>query len=140
MSEQTILSQDLSRRSKADEFSNVIEKARTAHQSYIIKQQTKDLENAIEYYIDAIRIDGRVSEPYYRLASLMYEKGQISLDTAIDQCKTAITLEPENVNAHIYMGYFLSMADNFKDAQKEFSLAIKSAHLNSARPDRKSVV
>lgn len=134
MSEQTILSQDLSRRSKADEFSNVIEKARSAHQSYIIKQQTKDLENAIEYYIDAIRIDGRVSEPYYRLASLMYEKGQISLDTAIDQCKTAITLEPENVNAHIYMGYFLSMADNFKEAQNEFSLAIKSAHLNSARP------
>lgn len=134
MSEQTILHQELMLSTNADEFSNVIEKARTAHQSYIIKQQTRDLENAIEYYIEAIRMDSRVSEPYYRLASLMYEKGQISLETAIDQCKTAITLEPENANAHIYMGYFLSMADNFKDAQKEFSLAIKSASFNSARP------
>ena len=134
MSEQTILPQELMLSTNADEFSNVIEKARTAHQSYIIKQQARDLENAIEYYIEAIRMNSRVSEPYYRLASLMYEKGQISLETAIDQCKTAITLEPENVNAHIYMGYFLSMADNFKEAQKEFSLAIKSANFNSARP------
>lgn len=134
MSEQIILPQELTLETNADEFSNVIEKARTAHQSYIIKQQTRDLENAIEYYIEAIRMDSRVSEPYYRLASLMYEKGQISVETAIDQCKTAITLEPDNANAHIYMGYFLSMADNFKDAQKEFSLAIKSANFNSARP------
>lgn len=130
MSEQMILPLD----KKADEFSNVIKKARDSHQSYIIKQQTTDLEAAIEYYIEAIRMNSRMSEPYYRLASLMYEKGQITIETAIDQCKTAITLEPDNANAHIYMGYFLSMADNFKDAKKEFKTAIKSDLINSARP------
>ena len=134
MSKQVILSKELSLNDTTDEFFETIEKARFAHQNYIIKQQIVDLENAIEYYIDAIRINSRISEPYYRLASLMYEKGQISLETAIDQCKTAITLEPDNVNAHIYMGYFLSMADNFTDAKKEFSFAIKSDNFNSARP------
>ncbi len=131
MSEQLILPQ----MTTGDEFSKTIEKARTAHQNYIIRQQSKDLENAIEYYIEAIRMDGKISEPYYRLASLMYEKGQISLETALEQCKTAITLEPDNTNAHIYMGYFLSLADNFKDAQEEFGLAIKtSSSFSSARP------
>ena len=131
MSEQLILPQ----MATGDEFSKTIEKARTAHQNYIIRQQSRDLENAIEYYIEAIRMDGKISEPYYRLASLMYEKGQISLETALEQCKTAITLEPDNTNAHIYMGYFLSLADNFKDAQKEFGLAIKtSSSFSSARP------
>ena len=131
MSEQLILPQ----MTTGDEFSKTIEKARTAHQNYIIRQQSRDLENAIEYYIEAIRMDGKISEPYYRLASLMYEKGQISLETALEQCKTAITLEPDNTNAHIYMGYFLSLADNFKDAQEEFGLAIKtSSSFSSARP------
>lgn len=131
MSEQLILPQ----MATGDEFSKTIEKARTAHQNYIIRQQSRDLENAIEYYIEAIRMDGKISEPYYRLASLMYEKGQISLETALEQCKTAITLEPDNTNAHIYMGYFLSLADNFKDAQEEFGLAIKtSSSFSSARP------
>lgn len=131
MSEQLILPQ----MTTGDEFSKTIEKARRAHQNYIIRQQSRDLENAIEYYIEAIRMDGKISEPYYRLASLMYEKGQISLETALEQCKTAITLEPDNTNAHIYMGYFLSLADNFKDAQEEFGLAIKtSSSFSSARP------
>jgi len=113
---------------------DVLEKARAAHQKYIIKQQNEDLENAIGYYIEAIKSDSRVAEPYYRLASLMFEKGQISLESAIEQCKTAITLEPSNVNAHIYAGYFLSMSEDYKAAQKEFNLAIKSGAFNSARP------
>ena len=131
MSEQVILPLEESRSKDAV---CALDKARMAHQKYIIKQQGEDLENAISYYIDAIRCDGSIAEPYYRLASLMYEKGQISLDTAIEQCRTAVTLEPNNVNAHIYTGYFLSMSEDYKSAQKEFDLAIKSDSLNSARP------
>lgn len=131
MSEQVILPLTTN---VSDETESALDKARTAHQKYIIKQQNEDLENAIGYYIEAIKCDSRVAEPYYRLASLMYEKGQISLDTAIEQCKTAITLEPSNVNAHIYAGYFLAMSEDYKAAQKEFDLAIKSDSLNSARP------
>ena len=111
-----------------------LDMARIAHQKYIVKQQNTDLENAIGYYIEAIRNDAQLAEPYYRLASLMYEKGQISLDSAIEQCRTAVTLEPDNVNAHIYTGYFLSMSEDYKGAQEEFSYAIKSGSISSARP------
>lgn len=113
---------------------SALDMARISHQRYIVKQQADDLEKAIEYYIEAIRNDSTMAEPYYRLASLMYEKGQISIDGAIEQCRTAITLEPDNVNAHIYTGYFLSMSEDYKSAEKEFDLAIKSDALNSARP------
>ena len=130
MSEQVILPLT----SVSDETVSALDKARAAHQKYIIKQQNEDLENAIGYYIEAIKSNSGVAEPYYRLASLMYEKGQISLDTAIEQCKTAITLEPSNINAHIYTGYFLAMSEDYKSAQKEFDIAIKSNSINSARP------
>ncbi|MCM1265886.1 MAG: hypothetical protein NC200_06770 [Candidatus Gastranaerophilales bacterium] len=130
MSEQVILPLT----SVSDEAISALDKARAAHQKYIIKQQNEDLENAIGYYIEAIKSNSAVAEPYYRLASLMYEKGQISLDTAIEQCKTAITLEPSNINAHIYAGYFLAMSEDYKSAQKEFDIAIKSNAINSARP------
>ena len=121
MSEQAILPLEKS----SERVVSALDKARAAHQKYIIKQQNEDLENAIGYYIEAIKSDSRVAEPYYRLASLMYEKGQISLESAIEQCKTAITLEPTNVNAHIYAGYFLSMSEDYKAAQKEFDIAMK---------------
>lgn len=113
---------------------SALDLARISHQRYIVKQQSTDLENAIGYYIEAIRDNSSIAEPYYRLASLMYEKGQISLDTAIEQCKTAVTLEPRNINAHIYAGYFLSMSEDYKSAQEEFSYAIKTGLANSARP------
>lgn len=130
MSEQAILPLEKS----SERVVSALDKARAAHQKYIIKQQNEDLENAIGYYIEAIKSDSRVAEPYYRLASLMYEKGQISLESAIEQCKTAITLEPTNVNAHIYAGYFLSMSEDYKAAQKEFDIAIRNSNINSARP------
>lgn len=130
MSEQAILPRNV----VADERMSALDLARISHQRYIVKQQNEDLENAIGYYVEAIRNDSTVAEPYYRLASLMYEKGQISLESAIEQCKTAVTLEPENINAHIYAGYFLSMSEDYKSAQAEFDYAIKSGVLTSARP------
>ncbi len=130
MSEQAILPRNV----VADERMSALDLARISHQRYIVKQQNEDLENAIGYYVEAIRNDSTVAEPYYRLASLMYEKGQISLESAIEQCKTAVTLEPENINAHIYSGYFLSMSEDYKSAQAEFDYAIKSGVLTSARP------
>jgi len=111
-----------------------LDKARISHQRYIVKQQAEDLENAIEYYVEAIKSSPKLAEPYYRLASLMYEKGEITLEIAIEQCKMATTLEPDNINAHIYAGYFLSMSEDYKSAQKEFSYAIKSGIFSSARP------
>lgn len=111
-----------------------LEKARAYHEKYLIKQQDKDLENAISLYIDTIKLDPAVPEAYYRLASLLFEKGQITVHGAIEQCRTALTLSPNNANAHIYTGYFLGVSGDYAAAAEEFKKAIKNSGLNSARP------
>ena len=111
-----------------------LEEARAAHENYLIKQQDVDLEKAIGCYIDAIKANPSISESYYRLASLLLIKGQISIEGAIEQCKTAITLEPNNVNAHIYSGYFQCLNGNYEEAEKEFQCAVSNSGKNSARP------
>ena len=112
----------------------LLEEARAAHENYLIKQQDADLEKAIEYYVDAIKVNPAICESYYRLASLLLLKGQISVEGALEQCRTALTLEPENVNAHIYTGYFQCLNGNFDEAEKEFKLAVTNSGKNSARP------
>jgi len=132
MSEQILLQPiQASNPQKAREY---LEMARLAHEKYLIGQQNADLQEAIEYYIDAVKYDPSMPESYYRLATLMWEQGQISIETAIEQCKTAISLAPENINAHLYTGFFMKLAQDFKSAEKEFKSAIKMDKLKSARP------
>lgn len=135
MSEQ-ILIQNISNHTnqKAEKAKLALEKARIAHEKYLIRQQNSDLQEAIENYIDAVKLDPMMPESYYRLATLMWEQGQISIDTAIEQCKTAISLAPDNVNAHLYTGFFMKMAQDFEAAEKEFKSAIDMDRLKSARP------
>ena len=119
------------------EESNVyatLEKARIFHERYLLRSNSSDLESAVNYYIQAIKQDPKIPETYYRLASLMFENGQISLDSAIEQCKLAINIDPSNTNAHIYTGYFLKLARDFEEAEKEFKNAIDLSPLNAARP------
>ena len=111
-----------------------LEKARKYHEKYLIKQQDRDLENAISLYVDTIKLNPAIPEAYYRLASLLYEKGQITLNGAIEQCRTALVLSPDNANAHIYTGYFLGLSGDYANAAEEFKIAIKKSGLNSARP------
>ncbi|MBP3924546.1 tetratricopeptide repeat protein [bacterium] len=112
----------------------VLEKARLAHERYLIRQHDTDLQDAITNYIDAVKMDPTLPEAYYRLAALMWEQGQISLETAIEQCKTAVSLAPANTDAHLYTGFFMKMAEDFQAAENEFKSAIKDSKLKSARP------
>ena len=111
-----------------------LEKARQAHERYLIRQQNSDLQEAIEYYVDAVKLDPTIAESYYRLASLMWEQGQISVKTAIEQCKTACSLAPANMNAHMYAGFFMKLAHDYCAAEAEFKSAIKMSKFKSARP------
>lgn len=111
-----------------------LEKAREAHERYLIRQQNSDLQEAIEHYVDAVKLDPTIPESYYRLASLMWEQGQISINTAIEQCKTACSLAPSNMNAHMYTGFFMKLAQDYKSAEAEFKSAIKMSKFKSARP------
>ena len=117
-----------------DRARSSLEKARIAHERYLIGQRNNDLQEAVEYYVDAVKYDPTLPESYYRLAALMWEQGQISITTAIEQCKTAISLSPGNKDAHLYTGYFMQLAQDFTSAEKEFKSAISMNPLTSGRP------
>ena len=112
---------------------NHLEEARRFHESYLIKGNRTDLDSAVDSYIDAIKFNPNIAEAYYRLATLLWDKGEINLSSAIEQCKSAISLSPSNSNARIYAGYFLEMAKQYDEAEKEFKEAIKLNPLKSAR-------
>ena len=112
---------------------NHMEEARRFHESYLIKGNRNDLDSAVDSYIDAIKFNPNIAEAYYRLATLLWDKGEINLSSAIEQCKSAISLSPSNSNARIYAGYFLEMAKQYDEAEKEFKEAIKLNPLKSAR-------
>lgn len=128
---QPVTAADSEKSKKAQE---ALEKARIAHEKYLIRQDNNDLQEAITNYIDAVKFDPSIPESYYRLAALMWEQGQISVNTAIDQCKTAVSLAPKNMNAHLYTGFFMKMAENYPEAMEEFKSAIKMSRFKSARP------
>lgn len=110
-----------------------LEKAGLAHRKYLTAKKNSDLQEAIDCYIDAVKYDPSIPEAYYRLASLMWEQGQISVNSAIEQCQTALSLSPKNVNAHLYTGYFMQMSQDYLSAEKEYKSAIAISGINSGR-------
>lgn len=135
MSEQVLMPMiGTSNRENKERAQNSLEKARIAHEKYLMGQRNNDLQEAIEHYVDAVKYDPTIPETYYRLATLMWEQGQISVDTAIEQCQTAISLSPRNRDAHLYTGYFMQLAQDYQSAEKEFKSAIRMNPLTSGRP------
>ena len=136
MVEQTLMQPVLNINSgeKTDKAKKYLEQARIFHERYLIRKDNSDLQDAITNYIDAVKYDPTIPETYYRLATLMWEQGQISINTAIDQCKTAVSLAPNNMNAHMYTGFFMQMAENYPEAIDELKSAVKTGKLKSARP------
>ena len=135
MSEQILIQPaQLNSSEKTEKARKFLEQARICHEKYLIKKDNTDLQDAINHYIDAVKYDPTIPETYYRLATLMWEQGQISIHAAIDQCKTAVSLAPDNMNAHLYAGFFMQMAENYPEAVEEFKSAIKTGKLKSARP------
>ena len=102
-----------------------LQKATEAHQRYLIKESGEDLTTAINCYIETIRENPEETSAYYRLATLLHKNGQIGVDSAIEQCKKAVKMCPNDSNAHMYLGYFLSLNSNFDEAKEEFKTAIK---------------
>lgn len=135
MSEQVLMPMiGTNNRENKERAQNSLEKARIAHEKYLMGQGNNDLQEAIEHYVDAVKYDPTIPETYYRLATLMWEQGQISVDTAIEQCQTAISLSPRNRDAHLYTGYFMQLAQDYQSAEKEFKSAIRMNPLTSGRP------
>ena len=136
MAEQTLIQTTISINSEEKKLKakKSLEQARIYHERYLIRKDNGDLQEAITNYIDAVKFDPSIPETYYRLAALMFEQGQISINTAIDQCKTAVSLAPNNMNAHMYTGFFMQMAENYPEAIEELKSAVKTGKFKSARP------
>ena len=124
----------LQKNKSIEDVSRLLELARIAHEKYLMRNNSEDLNCAVDYYIRAIKKNPSIPETYYRLASLLWENGQISLESAIEQCKTAVNIDPKNQNAHIYTGYFLQLASKFDEAEKELKNAINLNPFSAARP------
>ncbi len=110
---------------------NSLEMAVKAHQRYLLKSKSEDLTTAINCYIETIKENPNQSSAYYRLATLLHKNGQIGVESAIEQCKKAVSLNPKDANAHMYLGYFLSLNQNFDEAKEEFKTAIKLKPITS---------
>ncbi|MBR2068335.1 MAG: tetratricopeptide repeat protein [Candidatus Gastranaerophilales bacterium] len=107
-----------------------LDKAVAAHQRYLLKSTNEDLSEAINCYIETIKEDPKATSAYYRLATLLHKDGQIGVQSAIEQCRKAVNLSPKDANAHMYLGYFLSLNQSFDEAREEFQQALK---LNPAK-------
>ncbi len=102
-----------------------LDTALRAHQRYLIKSENEDLDEAINYYIESIKQNPKIASAYYHLATLLYNSGQIELESAIEQCSKAVWLDADDANAHMYLGYFLSLKEDYEQAKIEFESALK---------------
>lgn len=112
---------------------NCMEDARRFHERYLINGSRDDLNNAVDSYIDAVKFNPDIPEAYYRLATLLWDKGEINLVSAIEQCKSAVNLSPTNSNARIYTAFFLELAKKYDEAEVELKQAIKINPFKAAR-------
>lgn len=111
----------------------ILKLAQQSHENYLVRSTENDLDTAVLYYLEVIKIDPSISEVYYKLASLLWEKGQIDISSAIEQCEKAVELDPNSSMARLYLGYFLKTAGKYNDAEKQFKLAVKLKPLRSGK-------
>lgn len=116
------------------DLDRILKMAKQAHENYLIKDSEKDLKKAIEYYLEVMRLNPSIPEAYYKLAHLMWEQGCIDISYAMEQCKKAISLDPNSSAARLHMGYFLKTAGMFDEAENEFKQSIKLGGLLAAKP------
>ncbi len=120
-------------RQEAEKSTNKLELATKYHREYLLKGSAEQLTKAIECYIEAINDDPFEASAYYRLALLMYENKQIGLESAIEQCQKAVRLEPENPDARMYLGYFLSLKGEDILAKQELKKAVSMSPKGTSR-------
>lgn len=106
-----------------------------SHYNTFLSKCTKtDLDTAITHYKKALEIDPNLSEGYVKLASALWDKGEIPLETAIEYCQQSIKLNSTNSDANLFLGYFLRKAGKVEEAIREFKTAVKKAKPTASKP------
>ncbi|MDD3419022.1 MAG: tetratricopeptide repeat protein [Candidatus Gastranaerophilales bacterium] len=119
---------------ESNETDDVLRLAKKSYENFVLQSSTRNLDDAISNYMKLLDIDPSIPESYYRLASLLWQKGEIDIDAAIEQCQNSIELDPKSINAKIHLGFFLDMAGDFDGACHEFEEAIDLNRFFSSRP------
>ncbi len=116
------------------DLNHILDLAQKSHEDYLIRANAKDLDRALVYYLEAIKLNPQIPEVHYKLASLLWEKGEIDLYSAIKHCKKAVELAPGSSNARLYLGYFLRAAQRHEEAEQNFKEAVSLGKFRSSRP------
>jgi len=116
------------------DIEELLDLAKKSHEKYLLRANRKDLDTALLYYLEAIKINPAIAEVYYKIASLLWEKGEIDLHSAVTQCKKAVELSPNSPIARLYLGYFLKAACRYEEAEGYFREAISLAWFKSSKP------
>lgn len=104
------------------------------YNSFLSRAAHKDLEIAINCYRRALENNPSLAEGYVKLASAMVDKGEMSLETAIQYCQTASSINPQSAEVSLFMGYFLGQAGQTDAALQEYQKAIAKAPFQSSKP------
>lgn len=81
------------------------------------------LDEAINYYTEALRINPQQAKIHNNLGVAFYKKGDI--DDAIYHFTQSLLIKPEYANAHYHLGICLEQRGNLDEAAKHFAEAIR---------------
>ncbi|MEW5820710.1 MAG: tetratricopeptide repeat protein [Cyanobacteriota bacterium] len=114
-------------------ISYFLDLGRKSYENFVIHNKECDIDLAISSYEKALELDPYNAEAHYKLASLLWEKGYIDIETAIIKCSEAIEMEPDSVDARLHLGYFFRASGSLEEAIKQFKEAIKINFKKSAK-------
>jgi tetratricopeptide (TPR) repeat protein len=98
---------------------------------YLVRALRKELDLAIGHYKQALDMNPSLPEAYVKLASALWDKGDVSLEYAVDYCDKALKLSPNYSDAHLFKGYFLRQSGQLEAAMAQFRLAISTVGAGS---------
>ena len=122
------------RNTEVSETDEVMRLAKKSYENFVLQSSTRNLDDAINNYMKLMDLDPTIPETYYRLASLLWQKGEIDIESAIEQCQNSLELDPKSVNAKIHLGFFLEMSGDFEGACNQFEEAVDLNRFFSSRP------
>lgn len=128
LDEETSSSQALSAR-------DFLKLANRHYNSYLARAQRPDLESAIRHYRRALEAEPNLPEAYVRLASALWENGDISQEQALHYGELALTYNPKNAEAKLFLGHFCKKTGRTERARQWFrdAIALRPLQLPKAR-------
>jgi tetratricopeptide (TPR) repeat protein len=94
-------------------------------QRFQLRGNASDRDVAVAHYRRATSLNPKLAEPYHRLATILWEQGDITLDTAMEYCHTALTLAPNDPQAVWVYGLFCYRKGDWNQAVAALKEAIK---------------